>query len=44
MIVEVVRLKTPPCPTFATAPMSCSMPSKWQLSTAADALGEEEGT
>ena len=44
MMVELVRLKTAPCPMATMLPSSFSMPSKWQLTTATDALGEEEGT
>ena len=44
MMVELVRVKTAPCPMLAMAPRSDAMPSKWQLTTAADALGKEEGT
>mgnify|MGYP005684473581 CR=1 FL=1 len=44
MIVELVMRREPPCVMDAIEPVSCSMPSKWQLSMTADAFGHEEGT
>ena len=44
MMVELVKRREPPCVMDAIEPLSCSAPSKWQLSTKADAFDHEEGS